>query len=78
MTRSITADQLAFIRKHGVTRCPPAVSTGMVWGKDGPGRGLTEQELLRRMYQLPELPSPYVREQEPKTGKRKGKSKHEL
>jgi hypothetical protein len=78
MTRSISPDQLAFIRKRGVTRCPPAASTGMNWGRGGPDRGQTEQEILRRMYELPEIPSPYVRLDGSKRSQRKGKSKYEL
>jgi hypothetical protein len=50
----------------------------MNWGRGGPDRGQTEQEILRRMYELPEIPSPYVRLDGSKRSQRKGKSKYEL
>ncbi|MGA2475586.1 MAG: hypothetical protein ABSF73_03090 [Terriglobia bacterium] len=70
---TVSPDQLAFIRKHGVTRCPPAPSVGVFSCKH-----VSEQEMIRRMCLLPELPSPYHRDVGEKNGKRKGKSRYEL
>jgi hypothetical protein len=51
----LTSEQLAFIRKHGITRCPPGPCTRMFWGKSiGPGRRLSEEEMILLLARLPE------------------------
>jgi hypothetical protein len=54
----MTPEQMAFIRKHGITHCPPGPVTPMVWGnRPCKNDGLSEEDLLRLMATLRDLPT---------------------
>lgn len=60
---NLSAEQAEFIRKNGVTRCPPGPTFRVYWGwrrrgNNALGRGASEDEIIAR-FAAPGIFNPY-------------------